>query len=132
MDDAGARSQIPSLVGAVVVAVVLLFFAGLLALLPNAALGGIVANAVLRLIEVESEDVVGFGAVSSGSRPSAWLSVLLVGALLAVVIAFLLATIDVVRRAAAPRTAVLTATAATGRWLRRRVRRRRRLRRRRG
>ena len=48
MDGQGSRSQIPSLVGAgVVVAVVLLFFASLLALLPNAALGGIVANAVL-------------------------------------------------------------------------------------
>jgi high affinity sulfate transporter 1 len=108
MDGAGARSQWPSLAAAVVVAVLLLFFVPLLALLPNAALGGIVANAVLSLIEVgefkelwrmrRSEFAIAFVAL---------LSVLALGALPAVIIAFLLSTIDLVRRAATPKTAVL-------------------------
>jgi MFS superfamily sulfate permease-like transporter len=52
MDSMGSRSQIPSLVAAVTVAVVMLFFTDLLALLPNAVLAGIVADAVLGLIGV--------------------------------------------------------------------------------
>ena len=52
MDASGAKSQLPSLVAAVTIALVLLFFTDLLAFLPNAALAGIVANAVLSLIEV--------------------------------------------------------------------------------
>jgi high affinity sulfate transporter 1 len=108
LDDAGARSQIPSLVAGVVVAVVLLFFSGLLALLPNAALGGIVANAVLSLIEVGE-----LKELWRVRRSEFWIaavclaSVLLLGALLAVVIAFLLSTIDVIRRAASPPAGVL-------------------------
>ncbi len=108
MEDAGARSQWPSVVAAIVVAIVLLFFSGLLALLPNAALGGIVANAVLSLIEVHE-----LRALFQVRRSEFWiavvalLSVLVLGALPAVAIAFLLSTIDVVRRAASPKTAVL-------------------------
>ncbi len=52
MDASGAKSQLPSLVAAGTIALVLLFFTDLLAFLPNAALAGIVANAVLSLIEV--------------------------------------------------------------------------------
>ena len=52
MDSAGARSQLPSLVAAGTILLVMLFFTDLLAYLPNAALAGIVANAVLSLIEV--------------------------------------------------------------------------------
>jgi high affinity sulfate transporter 1 len=108
MDGAGVRSQWPSIVAAVVVAIVLVFFSDLLALLPNAALGGIVANAVLSLIEVG--ELRGLYRVR---RSEFWiaivalLSVLVLGALPAVVIAFLLSTIDLVRRAAAPKTSVL-------------------------
>ena len=109
MDGMGSRSQVPSLVAAGVVAVVLVFFASLLALLPNAALGGIVASAVLSLVEISglrelyhqrrSEFVVAIVCL---------LSVLLLGTVAAVVIAFLLSVIDVVRRAATPSTNVLT------------------------
>jgi high affinity sulfate transporter 1 len=112
MDSAGARSQWPSLVAALVVAVVLLFFSGLLALLPNAALGGIVANAVLKLIEVDE-----LKALYRMRRSEFWiavvalLSVLVLGALPAVIIAFLLSLIDLLRRAAAPHVNVLAETA---------------------
>jgi high affinity sulfate transporter 1 len=108
MDGQGARSQVPSLVAGGVVALVLLFFSGLLALLPNAVLGGIVANAVLSLIEVgELRELYQVRRDEFGIAIVALLSVLVLGALPAVIIAFLLSTIAVVRRAANPRTAVL-------------------------
>jgi len=97
----GARSQLPSLVAAVTIAIVLLFFSDMLAFLPNAALAGIVANAVLSLIEVHE-----FRELWRMRRSEFWiavvclLSVLALGPLRAVAIAFLLSTVDVIRRAA--------------------------------
>jgi high affinity sulfate transporter 1 len=108
MDGAGAHSQIPSLVAAVAVAILLLFFAPLLALLPNAALGGIVANAVLSLIEVDE-----LRELYRMRRSEFWiavvclLSVLVLGALPAVIIAFVFSTIAVVGRASRPQTSIL-------------------------
>jgi SulP family sulfate permease len=108
MDGSGAKSQVPSLVAAVAVALALLFFADLLALLPTAALAGIVANAVISLIEVHE-----FRELWRVRRSDFWIatvclvSVLVLGPLQAVIIAFLLSTIDVVRRASRPRTSVL-------------------------
>jgi len=52
MDASGAKNQLPSLVAAGTIAIVMMFFTDMLAFLPNAALAGIVANAVLSLIEV--------------------------------------------------------------------------------
>ncbi len=105
MDASGAKSQLPSLVAAVTIAVVLLFFTDLLAFLPNAALAGIVANAVLSLIEVHE-----FRELWHMRRSDFWIataclvSVLALGPLRAVVIAFLLSIIDVIRRASRPET----------------------------
>lgn len=108
MDASGARSQLPSLVAAATIAVVMLFFTKLLAYLPNAALAGIVANAVLSLIEVHE-----FKEFWRMRRSEFWiamvcfLSVLALGPLRAVVIAFLMSTIDVIRRASHPVTSAL-------------------------
>jgi SulP family sulfate permease len=108
MDAAGARSQLPSLVAAGVITLVMLFFTNLLAYLPNAALAGIVANAVLSLIEIHE-----FRELWRMRRSEFWiatvcfLSVLALGPLRAVVIAFLMSTIDVVRRASRPDTSAL-------------------------
>jgi MFS superfamily sulfate permease-like transporter len=108
MDASGAKSQWPSLVAAVTIALVLLFFTDLLAFLPNAALAGIVANAVLSLIEVHE-----FRELWRMRRSEFWiaavclLSVLALGPLRAVMIAFLLSVIDVIRRASNPETAAL-------------------------
>lgn len=110
MDSAGARSQIPSLVAGIVVAVILLFFTDLLALLPNAALAGIVANAVVNLIEVGE-----FRELWRQRRSEFWvaavacLGVLVLGALQGVVIAFLFSLIDLLARASRPKTAVMAA-----------------------
>jgi high affinity sulfate transporter 1 len=108
MDASGARSQLPSLVAAGTIALVMLFFTDLLAYLPNAALAGIVANAVLSLIEVHE-----FRELWRMRRSEFWiasvcfLSVLALGPLRAVVIAFLMSVIDVIRRASRPVTSAL-------------------------
>jgi MFS superfamily sulfate permease-like transporter len=112
MDASGAKSQWPSLVAAVTIALVLLFFTDLLAFLPNAALAGIVANAVLSLIEVH--ELREFWHMR---RSEFWIavvclvSVLALGPLRAVLIAFLMSTIDVIRRASHPDTAALVEAA---------------------
>jgi len=109
MDASGARSQLPSLVAAGTIAVVLLFFTDMLAFLPKAALAGIVANAVLSLIEVhELEELWQVRRSEFWIAAVCLLSVLALGPLRAVAIAFLLSTIDVVRRAASPETSALT------------------------
>lgn len=111
MDNLGARSQIPSLAAAGTIALVLIFFSDMLALLPNAVLAGIVANAVLSLIEVNE-----LRELYRMRRSDFWialvclLSVLVLGPLRAVIVAFLMSTINVVRRASQPHTSVLQET----------------------
>ncbi|MCG5219259.1 SulP family inorganic anion transporter [Streptosporangium soli] len=108
MDATGSRSQIPSAVCAIVVAVLVAFFSGLLAYLPNAALAGIVAVAVIRLIDVRK-----LAELWRLRRSEFWIAVVcllgvpVLGSLTAVVIAFLLSAVDVVRRASRPSTATL-------------------------
>ncbi len=108
MDDAGARTQWPSIVAAGLVALVLVFFTDQLALLPTAVLAGIVANAVLKLIDIaEFRELYRL-------RPSEFLialvctiSLLVLGVLPGLTIAFLVTTIEVVRRASQPKTSIL-------------------------
>lgn len=108
MDAQGTRSQLPTMVAGVVVALVMLFLSGFLALLPNPVLGGIVANAVLALIEVgELQELFRVRRSEFWIAVICLLSVLVFGALQAVVIAFVLSTIDVVRRVANPPQVVL-------------------------
>ncbi len=112
MDASGAKSQLPSLVAAVTIAVVLLFFTDLLAFLPNAALAGIVANAVLSLIEVhELRELWHMRRSDFWIAAVCLLSVLALGPLRAVLIAFLMSTIDVIRRASRPDTTALVEAA---------------------
>jgi sulfate permease, SulP family len=105
---AGSRTQLSSLIAAGTVALVMVFFTDQLAYLPIAALAGVVASAVLNLIEVE--ELREFWHLR---RSEFWvaavclLSVLVFGPLQAVIIAFLLATIDLLRRASGPGTWVL-------------------------
>lgn len=118
MDSTGARTQLPSLVGAVVVALVLLFFTRQLALLPSAALAGIVANAVLKLIEVEE-----LQHLFRVRRSEFWVaiaclvSVLVLGPLKGILIAFLLSLIDLLGRVSTPSTAVLAGVPGQDRFV---------------
>ena len=108
MDDAGASGQFPSLVAAGTIALVMIFFTDKLAALPTAALAGIVASAVLKLVEVD--ELREFWHLR---RSEFWvaavcvISVLALGPLQAVIIAFLLSTIDLLRRASRPGSWVL-------------------------
>jgi MFS superfamily sulfate permease-like transporter len=107
-DDAGAGGQFPSLVAAGTIALVMVFFTDLLATLPTAALAGIVASAVLKLVEVgELREFWHMRRSEFWVAAVCVISVLALGPLQAVVIAFLLATIDLLRRAARPGTWVL-------------------------
>lgn len=108
MDDAGTQSQVPSLVAAGTLVLVMLFFSESLAYLPVAALAAVVANATLSLI-----DIRGFRELYRIRQSEFWIAVvcmvcvLAFGPLRAVIVAFLLTTIDIVRRASAPSTWVL-------------------------
>ncbi len=103
MDAAGSRTQLSSLAAAATVGLVMVFFTDQLAYLPTAALAGVVASAVLNLIEVEE-----LRELRHMRRSEFWiaivcmLSVLVFGPLQAVIIAFLLALIDLLRRASRP------------------------------
>ena len=111
MDASGAKSQLSSLVAAGTIAIVMLFFTDVLAFLPNAALAGIVANAVLSLIEVhELRELWRMRRSDFWIAAACLLSVLALGPLRAVAIAFLLSLIDVIRRASRPETSVLEET----------------------
>ncbi len=108
MDDAGAGGQFPSLVAAGTIALVMIFFTDQLASLPTAALAGIVANAVLKLVEVgELREFWHMRRSEFWVAAVCVISVLALGPLQAVVIAFLLSTIDLLRRASQPGTWVL-------------------------
>jgi SulP family sulfate permease len=108
MDSAGSCTQISSIVAAITVALVMVFFTNELAHLPSAALAGVVASSVINLIEIKE-----FRELWWMRRSEFWvaavclLSVLIFGPLRAVIIAFLLATIDVLRRVSMPSTWVL-------------------------
>ena len=105
MEAAGSRTQLSSLAAAGTVALVMVFFTDQLAYLPTAALAGVVANAVLNLIEIKE-----LRELWVLRRSEFWVaivclvSVLMFGPMQAVVIAFLMATIDLLRRASRPGT----------------------------
>lgn len=107
MDQAGSRTQLPSLVLAVGT-VLLLFGTALLAGIPSPAIGAIVGIAVLPLL--------GIGELRELwrlSRTEFWIGIVclavtvLVGAIAGIVVAFVLALINLARRAATPAIDVL-------------------------
>jgi sulfate permease, SulP family len=98
----GARTQVPSVVAAILAGIVALFLTGLIAAIPLAALGGLVANAVVKIIDVATFRHL--ARVRRGDLALALgcaIAVLLLGPLTGLVVAALASSIDVVRRAAA-------------------------------
>jgi sulfate permease, SulP family len=104
----GGRSQVVGLVQAAGVALVLLFLTGALALLPKATLGAVIIYAALGLM-----DIGAWRAFARGSRGELAVAVitvlgmLTIGLLPSLILAVLLSILDVVRRSAQPRDAVL-------------------------
>jgi high affinity sulfate transporter 1 len=114
----GGRTQVVGLVQAGGVALVLLFLTGALALLPKATLGAVIIYAALGLM-----DFGAWRAFARGSRGELVVAVitvvgmLTIGLLGSLVLAVLLSILDVVRRSAQPRDAVLGWSQGTGRFV---------------
>ncbi len=110
MDQAGSRTQFPSLVLAVGTLLLLLFGTGLLAEIPSPAIGAIVAVAILPLLGIKDfarlwrQDRFEFviGAVC-------FLVTLFIGSIPGILVAFVLSLINIAKRASAPAIDVLSA-----------------------
>jgi len=108
MDQAGSRTQLPSLVLAVGTILLLLFGTALLAEIPSPAIGAIVGVAVLPLFGIGE-----FKELWKLSRFEFWIGVsclavtVFVGAIAGILVAFLLSLINLARRAASPSIDVL-------------------------
>jgi len=108
MDSAGSRTQLPSIVLAVGTLLLLLFGTALLADIPSPAIGAVVGVAVLPLLGIKEFRVLwkqdrfefAVGAVC-------FLVTLFVGAIPGIVVAFVLALINLAKRAANPAIDVL-------------------------
>jgi MFS superfamily sulfate permease-like transporter len=116
-DQAGARSQATGIVGAVLVAVLLLFLNGLLADLPQTALAAVVIVAALSLMDLRSLRTY------ASLRPSslavslvASAGVIFLGVLQGIVVAILLAVFLFFRRNWWPHGAVLGNVPRVGGW----------------
>jgi high affinity sulfate transporter 1 len=98
-DQAGSRSQVTGLVGAAVIAVVLVFATGLMQYVPQPTLGAIVIAAAISLA-----DVAGTRRIWQQRRMEFWLSVIallgvaLLGVLPGIVVAVALSILNVFRR----------------------------------
>lgn len=108
MDQAGSRTQLPSLVLAVGTLLLLLFGTGLLTDIPSPAIGAIVAVAVLPLLGVkEFVQLWKLDRFECSIGAVCFLVTLFVGSIPGILVAFVLALINLTRRAAAPAIDVL-------------------------
>ncbi len=110
MDQAGSRTQLPSLVMAVGTLLLLLFGTALLADIPSPAIGAIVGVAILPLLGIK--DFIRLWRLDRfefAVGAACFLVTLLVGAISGILVAFVLALINLARRAASPTIDVLAA-----------------------
>lgn len=105
---AGSRSQMPALVSALIVMAVALWFTDLVAEIPTAALAGLVANAVVSVIDVRS-----FRTFARVRRSELYIAlgctagVLILGPIGGLVLAIVATMVDLVRRIASAPWATL-------------------------
>ncbi|MDF0515488.1 SulP family inorganic anion transporter [Agromyces sp. H3Y2-19a] len=115
MDQAGSRTQLPSLVLAVGTLLLLLFGTALLADIPSPAIGAIVGVAILPLLGVrEFVDLWKVDRFEFGVGAACFLTTLFVGAIPGILVAFVLALINLAQRAANPAIDVLEAGGEPG------------------
>lgn len=108
MDQAGSRTQLPSLVLAVGTLLLLLFGTALLAEIPSPAIGAIVGVAILPLLGVS--DLARLWRLDRFEFAIAavcFLVTLFVGSIAGIVVAFVLALVNLAKRAASPAIDVL-------------------------
>ena len=116
-DQSGARTQLTGLVGAALVAVLLLVFNGLLADLPQTALAAVVIAAALSLMDVPA--VMRFARLRRSSLVISLVAsggVILLGVLQGIVVAIVLAILLFFRRNWWPHGAVLGRVPDVGGW----------------
>jgi len=108
MDQAGSRTQLPSVVLAVGTLLLLLFGTGLLHDVPSPAIGAVVAVAVSKLVGLgELRALARQSRTETGIALACMVGVLLLGPLDGLLLAFVLSLINLARRAAAPPIDVL-------------------------
>lgn len=108
MDQAGSRTQLPSLVLAAGTILLLLFGTALLAEIPSPAIGAIVGIAVLPLFGIgEFRELWRLSRFEFWIGASCLAATVLVGAIAGIVVAFVFALINLARRAANPAIDVL-------------------------
>lgn len=115
MDQAGSRSQLPSLVLAGGTLLLLIFGTALLADIPSPAIGAIVGVAILPLLGIrEFADLWRKDRFEFVIGAVCFLVTLFVGSIAGIVVAFALALINLAKRAANPAIDVLEATGDPG------------------
>lgn len=108
MDQAGSRTQLPSLILAVGTLLLLLFGTSLLAEIPSPAIGAIVAIAILPLLGLrEFSQLWRLDRFEFAVGVACFVTTLLVGAIAGILVAFVLALINLAKRAANPAIDVL-------------------------
>ncbi len=108
MDQAGSRTQLPSLVLVVITLALLLFGTDLLASIPSPAIGAIVAVAVAPLVGIRRlASLWRLDRFEFLIAAACFGVTLLVGSIPGILVAFVMALINIVRRAASPHINVL-------------------------
>ncbi|PYI38052.1 sodium-independent anion transporter [Arthrobacter psychrolactophilus] len=108
MDQAGSRTQLPSIVMAAGTFLLLLFGTALLAQIPSPAIGAVVAVAVFKLLGIgEMRELWRSSRSEFAIGVACFVGVLLVGPLGGLFLAFVLSLVNLVRRAANPSIDVL-------------------------
>lgn len=103
MDEAGSRTQLPSLVAAAGTLLLLLFGTGLLEQIPSPAVGAVVAVAIFRLVGVvELAHLLRLDRFEFWVATSSFVGTLLFGPLVGIAVAFVLSLVNLAKRAANP------------------------------
>jgi MFS superfamily sulfate permease-like transporter len=108
MDQAGSRTQLPSLVLAAGTLLLLLFGTALLADIPSPAIGAIVADAIMPLLGIH--EFIGLWRLDRFEfwiGAACFLVTLLIGSIPGILVAFVLALINIAKRASTPAIDVL-------------------------
>ncbi|HEX9315126.1 MAG TPA: SulP family inorganic anion transporter [Actinomycetota bacterium] len=114
----GGKSQVAGLVAAVVIVAVIAVATGVLANLPQAALGAILIFVATRLLHVKDlKQIRRFDAVEFGLTMVTIAVVAVFGIEQGIVVAFVLSMVDRTRLAARPRDAVLQRETGTDHWI---------------
>ncbi len=108
MDQTGSRTQLPTLVAAAGTLLLLVFGTALLANIPSPAIGAVVAVAIIPLLGVrELASLWRLDRFEFAVAAVCFLTTLFVGAISGIVVAFVLALVNLARRAARPALDVL-------------------------